>query len=99
MMAPELQILMINAVCLGVAYLFILPGLARKTLKALALSDLAVSVLALGTAGMLFWDSGIRFSLLVFEVNWLVFALVTFAAMEVPLFLRFVRRHGIDPPR
>ncbi|MCC5971542.1 MAG: hypothetical protein JJU15_16485 [Pararhodobacter sp.] len=97
-MAPELQILTINAVCLGVAYLVILPGLTRKTLKALALSDLAVSVLALGTAGMLFWGSGVRFSLLLVEVNWLVFALVTFALMEVPLFMRFVRKHGIEPP-
>lgn len=99
MMAPELQILLINAVCLGVAYLFILPGLTHKTLKALALSDLAVSVLALGTSGALFWGSGVAFSLLVAEVNWLVFALVTFAAMEVPLFMRFVRKHGIEPPR
>lgn len=97
-MAPELQILSINAICLGVAYLAIMPGLARKTLKALALSDLAVSVLAVGTAGALFWGSGVGFSLLIFEVNWLVFALFTFAAMEIPLFMHFVRRHGIDPP-
>ncbi len=98
MMAPEFQILVINAVCLGVAYLFILPGLRHKTLKALALSDLAVSVLALGTAAALFMGQGVRFSLLVVEVNWLVFALVTFVAMEVPLFMRFVRKHGIEPP-
>jgi len=99
MMAPELQILLINAVCLGAAYLFLLPGLEHKTLKVLALCDLAVSVLALGTAGALFWGSGTAFRLLVVDVNWLVFALVTFAAMEVPLFLRFMRKHGIGPPQ
>jgi len=96
-MAPELQILLINAVCLGVAYAFILPGLPHKTMKALALSDLAVSVLALGTSGALFWGSGVGFSLLVAEVNWLVFALVTIALMEIPLFTHFVRKHGIGP--
>ncbi|KPQ08457.1 MAG: hypothetical protein HLUCCA12_01215 [Rhodobacteraceae bacterium HLUCCA12] len=97
-MIPELQILAINAVCLGVAYGFILPGLARKTPRALALNDLAVSVVALFTAGALFWDSGQGFDLLVFDVNWFIFALVTFVAIETPLALHFLRRHGIDPP-
>jgi len=95
-MLPEFQILIINAVCLGVAYLGILPGLARQSLTALALTDAAVTVVALVTAGMLFWGSGQGFTLLVFEVNWLVFALVTFAAMEGPLFVWFARKHGID---
>lgn len=99
MIAPEGQILLINAVCLGVAYLFILPGLANKSLGALALSDLMVTVVAVGTSAALFMGQGVGFSLVVAEVNWLVFALVTFAAMEVPLFMRFARKHGIGPPR
>lgn len=98
MIAPELQVLAINATCLGVAYGFILPGLRRKTLTALALSDLAVSVLALSTAAALFMGQDVVFRLLVVEVNWLVFALVTFAVIEVPLFLHFLRKHGIEPP-
>ena len=94
-MPPEFQILIINAVCLGVAYAGILPGVARKSLRALALSDAAVTLVALATAGMLFRGSGLGFSLFGFEVNWLVFSLVTFAMMEAPLFAWFARRHGI----
>ena len=57
-MSPEFQILIINAVCLGVAYLGILPGLARTSLIALAITDAVVTLIAVSTAGMLFWGSG-----------------------------------------
>lgn len=95
-MLPEFQILIINAASLVVAYLGILPGLKRKSLRALAMTDAAVTVIAVTTAGMLFRGSGQGFGLLGFEVNWLIFSLVTFALMEGPLFVWFARKHGID---
>ena len=96
-MAPEFQVLAINATCLAVAYLGIFPALVPMTLRRLALADLGVMLVALGTAGALFWDSGVAFRLPVFEANWFWFALVTYVALELPLFLWFLRRHGIDP--
>lgn len=96
-MTPELQILIINATCLGVGYLGIYPGLVPRGLLALALADLGVCAVAIGTAGMLFWGSGIGFSLLLAEVNWFVFSLLTLIAMEALLFPSFARRHGIWP--
>lgn len=94
-MAPELQILAINATCLGVAYLGIFPSIRPLTPLRLALADLVVGLLALGTAGALFWDSAIGFDLLIGEVNWFAFALVTLLGMEFPLMRWFLRRHGI----
>ena len=96
-MAPELQILTINATCLAVGYFGIYPGLISRGLMRLALADLGVCAVAIGTAGLLFWDSGIGFSLLVVQVNWFVFSLFTLIAMEAALFPRFARRHGIWP--
>jgi hypothetical protein len=95
-MAPELQILAINATCLLVAYLGIFPALTPLTLHRLALADLAVGLTALGTAAALFWGSGVQFRLLLIDTNWFWFALVTFVVIEVPLFLWFVRRHGLN---
>ena len=94
-MSPELQVLAINAVALAGAYGVFYPGLKRKTLAALAMGDIALSLLVLGTVGALYWGSGVGFTLLIIEVNWLVFTLVTGALMELPLFEWFRRRHGI----
>ena len=93
-MAPELQILAINAVALGVGYGFILPALNPLTPLRMALADLGIGLAALGTAGALFWGSGTGFWLLGVQANWFVFALVTLVAMEVPLLWRFLRARG-----
>jgi hypothetical protein len=94
-MTPELQVLAINAVALAGAYLVFYPGLREKTMRALALGDVALSVLVLGTVGALYWGSEVRFTLIWFEVNWVVFTLITGAAMELPLFEWFRRKHKI----
>jgi hypothetical protein len=94
-MAPELQVLAINAGALAVAYLGIFPALRPLTLMRLALADLGVGLAALATSGALFWGSGAGFGLLLVEVNWFVFALLTLMAMEYPVLRWFARRHGI----
>lgn len=99
-MAPELQILAINAVALAVAYLLIYPALGpltntTATKLRIAKADAVVCTAALVTGGALFWGSDVRFSLLLFEVNWFWFGLVTLLVMEVPLYLWFFRRHGL----
>jgi len=94
-MAPELQVLAINAGALAVAYLGIFPALRPLTLMRLALADLGVGLAALATSGALFWGSGTGFRLLLVEVNWFVFALLTLMAMEYPVLRWFARRNGI----
>ena len=96
-MAPELQILAINATCLAIGYLGIYPALARKSLMAVGLGDLVVSIVAIGTAGALFWGSGVTFRLIGIPMNWFAFSLTTLIAMGLPLFLWFARRYGIWP--
>lgn len=92
-MSPELQVLTLNAVALGGAYLVFYPGLRRPTLAALAWGDLAISALVLGVAGALFWGTGTDFALGPWRVNWLVFTLVTAAAIEAPLLWWFWQRY------
>ncbi|SFS09536.1 hypothetical protein [Yoonia litorea] len=93
--APELQILILNAVILGVAYLGIYPTLQEKTLNKIMVIDLLLTGLALLVAGGWFMGTSVGFSLLLFEANWVVFTLVTLFVMEVPVFLWFAKKHGI----
>ena len=96
-MAPELQILAINATCLAIGYFGIYPTLAQKSLLAVGLGDLIVSAVAIGTAGALSWGSGVAFRLIGIPMNWFAFSVTTLIAMGLPLFLWFAQRHGIGP--
>ena len=93
--APELQILILNMVILGVAYLGIYPSLQEKTLNKIMLIDLVLTGLALLVAGGWFMGSGTGFSLILFQTNWWIFTLATLFVMEVPVFLWFAKKHGI----
>ena len=95
-LAPETQILILNAAILGVAYLGIFPSLREKTLARIMTVDLVLSVLAVGVAGALFWARGLSFDMLVFSANWAVFSIVTLMIMEAPLFYVFAKKHGIS---
>jgi hypothetical protein len=47
-------------------------------------------------AAGLFRGSDTPFSLILFQTNWAVFSILTMAVMEIPLFIWFCRKHGID---
>lgn len=91
----ETQALIIIGAILGIAYLGIFPTMAQKTLNRLMAVDAVLMGLALLTVGALFAGQALRFSLILFEVNWFWFTLITYGLIEVPLFLRFAKAHGI----
>ncbi|MEO1641131.1 MAG: hypothetical protein AAFU41_17985 [Pseudomonadota bacterium] len=93
--SPEGQVLIIVGAILGVAYFGIFPTLEKKTINRLMALDLGLMLLALLTVGGLFSGTGVRFNLLFTEVGWVMFTVVTYALIEIPLFLRFAKKHGI----
>ena len=93
---PELKLLILNAAILLVAYLGLYPSMRKITVNRMMVVDMVLTALALGVAAALFWDSGTRFSLLFFSTNWAIFSFLTLAVMEIPLFIWFCRKHGID---
>lgn len=95
-MTPELILLTVNAVLLAYAYLWAYPALTEKTMRAVLVRDVAISVAALGIAGALYWGTGARFSLLLFETNWFVFSIVTLSIIETPLFFHFAKKHNLS---
>lgn len=95
-MTPELTLLTVNAVFLAFGYFGVYPRLPDKSLGRLVRYDSAICGAALLVAAMLYWQTGVRFSLIAFETNWFWFSLVTVSLMEVPLFAWFMRRYDID---
>ncbi|WP_106159722.1 hypothetical protein [Hasllibacter halocynthiae] len=79
-----------------VAYGGLYPALREKTLPAMIRIDLVCGTLALLVAGLLFAGGGTGFSLVLLDVPWWAFSVLTFAILEVPFFLWFVRRHDLD---
>ena len=94
-LAPEAQILILIGLILAVAYLGIFPTLQEKTINKLMGIDLALNVLALIVAGAWFWGTDVTFTLVFYETNWVIFTIVCYALIEIPLFLNFAKKHGI----
>ncbi|MBM4216393.1 MAG: hypothetical protein FJ178_00860 [Gammaproteobacteria bacterium] len=95
MSSPEQFVLMVNAVILICAYFVIYPRFAGSDQNRLAINDLIANACALLVVGLNFWGSGERFDLLITEVGWFGFTVVTFLLMELPLFVWYARRHQL----
>ena len=94
-MTPEMILLIVNAIFLAFAYLWVYPGFTTITINLILIYDGIISCAALVVAGLLFWNTGTDFSLIFFSSNWAVFAIITLSLMEVPLFAWFVKKHDL----
>ncbi|RYH02996.1 hypothetical protein EU805_04455 [Salipiger sp. IMCC34102] len=97
-MSPEATLLIVNAAFLGFAYLLAYPLLRVRDPWRLAFYDLFVTGAALLVAGLLYAGSGTRFSLILFDVGWFPFALLTLMLMEIWPMQAYMRRHDIPWP-
>ena len=92
---PEQFVLTVNAVILLCAYFIVYPRFAGADQNRLAINDLIANACALLVVGFNFWGSEERFDLLVTEVGWFGFTVMTFLLMELPLFFWYARRHQL----
>jgi hypothetical protein len=94
-MSPELVILLLNTVLIVVAYQYVYPRWVGNNMQKLIMNDLIATFISLVVAGSLYSGSGEDFSLLVMTVNWFWFSLVTYSLMEMPMAMRYMRRHNM----
>jgi len=94
-LSPEGQAFVTVIACLAVAYFILYPVLRPRDVGRMGLYDLGVTGVVLLINGWLFWGTGTRFSLWLFETNWVVFSLVVMALIETPLALWYIRRNGL----
>ena len=91
----ELTILLLNTALILIAYLSVYPTVAGSNFNKIALCDICASSVALAIVGYHYWGSDYRFNLLVTDVNWFWFTLVTYAVIEIPVMLWYFKRHHV----
>ena len=94
-MPAELTILLLNAVLIVVCYQLLYPRQVGSSRVRLIINDAMATVVALMVVGSVYAGSGQLFSLLVVDVSWFWFTLVTYSLMELPFAMRYMRRHNM----
>lgn len=96
--APELQVFVIVAAILLFSYFVIYPLLKPQTMQRMAVYDFVLLLITLLIIGLRFGGTDTVFSMRVIGTNWLVFTVIIAMVLEAPLFLWYVRKHGMDKP-
>jgi hypothetical protein len=94
-MPAELTILLLNTVLIVVCYQLLYPRHVGNSRVRLIINDAIATVVALMVAGSVYVGSGQLFSLLVVDVSWFWFTLVSYSLMELPFAMRYMRRHNM----
>jgi len=91
----ELSIVIINLVALAIAYLYIYPKYAGNDVKRMAWLDTAVGGLVLLILAPFNWGSPNDYTFFAFDTNWWIFAILSYALLELPLFFLYVKARGL----
>ena len=91
----ELSIVIVNLAALAIAYLYIYPKYGGNDVKRLAWLDTAVGGVALLVLAPFNWGSPSDYTLIDFDTSWWIFAILTYALLELPLFYFYVKARGL----
>lgn len=91
----EISIIAVNLFALSIAYLYVYPKYAGDNTKKLAWLDVAVGGVVLIVLAPFNWGSPNDYSFFTFELNWWIFAIASYALLELPLFFVYVRARGL----
>ena len=93
----ELSIVAFNLIALATAYLYIYPKYAGNDVKRLAWLDTAVGGVALLVLAPFNWGSPSDYTFIGFDTSWWIFAILSYALLELPLFYLYVKARGLGP--
>jgi len=93
----ELSIVIVNLVALAIAYLYIYPKYAGNDVKKMAWLDTAVGGVALLVLAPFNWGSPSEYTFIAFDTSWWIFAILSYALLELPLFYFYVKARGLGP--
>lgn len=91
----EITIVAVNLVSLAIAYLYLYPKYASNDIKKLAWLDVAVGGFVLLILAPFNWDSPSNYSFFTFEISWWLFAIASYALLELPLFYFYMKARGL----
>jgi hypothetical protein len=95
-MANELLVVLIVLAALALSYLWIYPKFAGDSASKLAWLDAGVGVVVFGIVALIFWQSDPTFRFIFFDTNWFFFGLLTYTALEIPLFALYMKARNIS---
>ncbi|WP_372762959.1 hypothetical protein [Pseudoalteromonas sp.] len=92
-MSAEITLLLLVVTVITLGYGFIYPRFAGNSLKKLSIQDLFATAITLFIAGNLYYGSGVKFSWLLFEVNWFWFTFLSYLVIEIPVCIAYAKKH------
>ena len=95
-MGNELLVVLIVLAALALSYLWIYPRFAGDSPTKLAWLDAGVGVVVFAIVAAIFWQSDPTFRFIFFDTNWFVFGLLTYVALEIPLFALYLKARNIS---
>ncbi len=95
-MSNELLVVFYILLTLAFAYLWFYPKVVGERVKLMAWMDVVVTGIPVAISALLFWESDPTFRLLIFDLNWFFFTLLAMFAIELPIFLLYLRARGLN---
>lgn len=99
MLSPEQTVLLLNVIVVFLGYFVIYPRVAGNDFAKITSHDIIATGIALMTSASIYYGAGIEFNLLITRVNWFWFTLLTFAAIEIPVLLWYMKKHNVEFPK
>ncbi|MCQ8877694.1 hypothetical protein NQT69_06705 [Pseudoalteromonas shioyasakiensis] len=94
-MTPELTLITLVITVIALGYGVIYPRFAGNSFTKVSIQDLFATTITLLIAGNLFYDTGVEFSWLGFNVNWFWFTFLTYILIEIPVCLAYAKKHNM----
>jgi hypothetical protein len=91
----ELSIVLVNLIAIATAYFFIYPKYASDDVMRLAWLDTAVGATVLVVLAPFNWNTPNDYTLFVVDLNWWMFAFITYFLLELPLFYFYSKARGL----
>lgn len=91
----EISIVLVNLIAIATAYFFIYPKYAGDDVRRLAWLDTAVGATVLVVLAPFNWNTPNDYTLFVVDLNWWMFAFITYFLLELPLFYFYSKARGL----
>lgn len=95
MLSPEQTVLLLNVIVVFLGYFVIYPRVAGNNFTKITGHDIIATGIVLMTSAFIYYGSGIEFNLLITQVNWFWFTLLTYAAIEIPVLLWYMKKQRV----
>lgn len=97
-MSNEILVVFYILATLAVAYLWFYPKVVGNNVKLMAWLDVLVTGIPVAISALLFWTEDPTFRLVFFDTNWFIFTILAMTAIELPIFLLYLRARRLHKP-